>query len=119
MIFIVDDDDGTRDALRVLVESEGLDARDFASGRSFLDGVRPAEGDCLILDLNMPGMNGFEVLEELRRRGLRLPAIVVTAEPSSVKMERALAAGALALLSKPLAVDGLLALIRRGTTRGD
>lgn len=78
MIFIVDDDDVTRDSLRPLVECEGFAAQDFASGRSFLDAVRPADNDCLIVDVNMPGMNGFQVLDELHRRGARPSVIVVT-----------------------------------------
>ena len=119
MIFIVDDDDATRDSLRLLVECEGFEAQDFASGRRFLDVVRPADGDCLILDANMPGMNGFEVLEELRRRGDCLPVIVITAWPDRGTRSRAQAAGAIALLEKPHGADELLALIRRAAARED
>ena len=117
MIFIVDDDDGTRDSLRLLVECEGFETQDFASGRLFLDGARPADGDCLILDVNMPGMNGLDVLEELRRRGGRLPVIIITAWPDAATRSRARDAGALALLEKPHGGDELLALIRRATAR--
>ena len=115
MIFIVDDDDATRDSLCLLVEGEGFETRDFPSGRRFLDNVRPADGDCLVLDLNMPGMNGFEVLEELRRRGDRLAVVVVTAWADAASQSRARAAGAFALLEKPHRADQLLALIRRAT----
>ncbi|MBV8120205.1 MAG: response regulator, partial [Alphaproteobacteria bacterium] len=55
MIFIVDDDDGARASLRVLLECEGWEAREFASCREFLDAVKPGEGACLILDVHMPG----------------------------------------------------------------
>ena len=113
MIFIVDDDDATRDSLRLLVECEGFSAEDFASGRSFLDTARPADGDCLILDVNMPGMSGFDVLEELQRRGDRLPVIVITAEPDGATHSRARAAGALALLEKPHGAEELLTLLRQ------
>jgi two-component system response regulator FixJ len=120
MIFIVDDDDATRESLRLLVECEGFEARDFASGRRFLDAVRPAgDGDCLILDLNMPGMSGFEVLEELSRRGDRLAVIVTTAWPDPTSRSRALAAGAVALLEKPHRADELFALVRRAAARRD
>jgi two-component system response regulator FixJ len=120
MIFIVDDDDATRDSLRLLVECEGFEARDFASGRRFLDAVQSAggdDGDCLILDLNMPGMNGFEVLEELRRRGDRLAVIVVTAWSDPASQSRVQAAGAVALLEKPHPADELLALVRQVAAR--
>jgi two-component system, LuxR family, response regulator FixJ len=111
MIFIVDDDAATRESLRLLLETEGLEARDFAAGRPFLDGTRPVGGDCLILDVNMPGMNGLEVLEELRRRGDALPVIIVTAHADAVTRHRAMAAGAVALLEKPHGADELLALV--------
>jgi two-component system response regulator FixJ len=120
MIFIVDDDDATRDSLRLLVECEGFEATDFASGRRFLDAVRPAggdDGDCLILDLNMPGMNGFEVLEELRHRGHRLAVILITAWPDPASRSRARAAGAVALLEKPHRADELFALVRQAVAR--
>jgi two-component system, LuxR family, response regulator FixJ len=112
MIFIVDDDDATRDSLRLLVECEGLKAQTFASGRVFLEATRPADGDCLILDLNMPGMNGFEVLAELNRRGDRIPVIVNTAQADPATRKRAEAAGAVAFLEKPVAAAELFALIR-------
>jgi two-component system, LuxR family, response regulator FixJ len=112
MIFIVDDDDATRDSLRLLLETEGLKAQDFAGGRAFLDGGRPVDGDCLILDIHMPGMSGLEVLEELRRRGDRLPVIIVTSRSDPVTRRRAQAGGALAMIEKPAVADELLDLVR-------
>jgi two-component system response regulator FixJ len=113
MIFIVDDDAPTRDSLRLLLEAEGFEAREFAAGRAFLDAVRPAEGDCLILDVAMRGMNGFEVLAELRRRGDGLPVIIVTAHADSATRSRAAAGGALEVVEKPHRACELLALVRR------
>lgn len=112
MIYILDDDQATRDSLRLLLECDGLAAREFASGCEFLRIVRPEPGDCLLLDLQMPGMSGFEVLETLRHRGSGLPAIIVTGQPSTVAERRAKAAGALAVISKPYRADELLSLIR-------
>ena len=111
MIFIVEDDDATRDSLRLLLEAEGFDAQEFAAGRPFLDAARPVTGDCLILDVHMPGMSGLEVLEELRRRACRLPSIVVTAQADGTTRARALAGGDLAVLEKPAKIDELLALV--------
>jgi two-component system, LuxR family, response regulator FixJ len=119
MIFIVDDDDATRESLRLLVECEGFEAQDFASGRRFLDVVRPADGDCVILDVNMPAMNGFDVLGELRRRGDTLPVIFITGWPDRAMRSRARAVGAVALLEKPHGADELLALVRQASTRKD
>ena len=115
MIFIVDDDDATRDSLKLLVECEGFEARDFASGRRLLDLVRPVDGDCLILDVNMPAMNGFDVLKELRQRGDTLPVIFITAWPDPATRSRARAVGAVALLEKPHGADELLALVRQAS----
>jgi len=113
MIFIVDDDQATRDSLRLLLEADGFEAREFANGRTFLDGEHPADGDCLILDLTMPGMHGFEVLAELRRRGDSLPVIIVTAHADPATRSRAAAGGALGVVEKPHRAFELLALVRR------
>jgi two-component system, LuxR family, response regulator FixJ len=113
MIFIVDDDAATRDSLQLLLEAEGFEAREFADGRTFLDRERSADGDCLILDLTMPGMTGFEVLAELRRRGDNLPVIIVTAHADPATRSRAAAVGALGLVEKPHRAGELLALVRR------
>jgi two-component system, LuxR family, response regulator FixJ len=119
MIFIIDDDDATRDSLRLLLESEGFDAQEFAAGEPFLEAARPVDGDCLVLDLNMPGMSGFEVLEALRRRGDPLPVIIVTARLDGASRNRALAGGALAVIEKPPRVDELLTLIRTASGIAD
>jgi two-component system, LuxR family, response regulator FixJ len=113
MIFIVDDDEPTRDSLRSLLEAHDFGTREFSDGRTFLDGERPADGDCLILDLTMPGMNGFEVLAELRCGGNSLPVIIVTAHADPATRRRAAAGGALAVLEKPYRASELLALVRR------
>jgi two-component system response regulator FixJ len=113
MIFIVDDDEPTRDSLRSLLEAHGFETREFADGRAFLDGKRTADGDCLILDLTMPGMNGFELLAELRRRGNSIPVVIVTAHADPATRSRAAAGGALGLVEKPHRAVELLALVRR------
>src|SRR6516164_3600557 len=101
MIFIIDDDDGVRDSLRLLLECEGFEVREFASCRKFLATVRSGDGDCLILDLHMPEMGGIELLEGMRRRGDRLPVILITGRLDPKTRERARAAGALAVVEKP------------------
>jgi two-component system, LuxR family, response regulator FixJ len=113
MIFIVDDDDAVRDSLALLLECDGLPAQGFASARAFLEGGRPGGRDCLIVDLHMSGLNGIELLEELRRRGTRLPAIVITGRPTQAARNRAEAAGALALLEKPYDSKRLLKLVHQ------
>jgi len=112
MIFIIDDDDGVRDSLRLLLECEGFEVREFASCRKFLATVRSGDGDCLILDLHMPEMGGIELLEGMRRRGDRLPVILITERLDPKTRERARAAGALAVVEKPYKAAEILNLVR-------
>jgi FixJ family two-component response regulator len=117
MIFILDDDSGVRDSLRLLLECEGLETREFASCREFLD-ADGAEGDCLILDVHLPGMSGIELLETMRRRGDMLPVIVISGRIDAMTRNRARAAGALAVVEKPYQVEEVLDLVRRAMGQG-
>ena len=117
MIFILDDDAGVRDSLRLLLECEGLETREFASCREFLD-ADGAEGDCLILDVHLPGMSGIALLEKMRRRGDMLPVIVISGRIDAMTRNRARAAGALAVVEKPYQVEEVLDLVRRAMGQG-
>ena len=118
MIFILDDDAGVRDSLRLLLECEGMETREFASCREFLDADGGAEGDCLILDVHLPGMSGIELLETMRRRGDMLPVIVISGRIDAMTRNRARAAGALAVVEKPYQVEEVLDLVRRAMGQG-
>jgi len=110
-IFIVDDDVAVRDSLKFLFESEGLDTEDFASGTEFVGHSRPAADDCIILDVQMPGMSGIDVLSRLRREGSVSPVIVATSMPSSAMTKRAYSEGAFRVLDKPFDSDALLGAV--------
>jgi two-component system, LuxR family, response regulator FixJ len=118
MIFIVDDDDATRDSLRLLLECEGFEAREFASGRQFLDAGPLGDGDCLILDVHMPGISGLELIESMRRQGILLPVIVISGRFDAATRNRARAAGAFALVDKPYQADEILNLVRLASDLG-
>jgi two-component system, LuxR family, response regulator FixJ len=118
MILIVDDDAAVRDSLRFLLECEGYETREFVSGREFLSAGEAGEGDCLILDIHMPGMSGIELLETLRRRGDKHPVIVISGRTDAWTRTRAHAAGALAIIDKPYQVKELLELVREASEGG-
>jgi len=112
MIFIVDDDRALRHSLALLLKCEGLESRGFQSAREFLDLCRPSNDDRLIIEVDLPGMNGVALLQLLRHRGLRLPAVVITGKPSSFVRQQALQAGATAFLEKPVSASQLVELMR-------
>lgn len=102
-LLIVDDDPAVREALGMLALSYGWSWCAYASGAEFLSAGPPEDSahSCLILDLNMPQLDGEDVLRLLRARGSRLPVVVITAENQEVRHQRALKAGAAQVLAKP------------------
>jgi two-component system, LuxR family, response regulator FixJ len=111
-IYVVDDDDAVRDSLKVLLESYGLAVRDFGTAPDFLDQVEPQGAACLVLDLHLPVMGGFDVMNTLIQRGWRLPVIVITGRGDAQTRARALEAGADAFLEKPIDDRSLMTAIQ-------
>lgn len=104
LIAIVDDDESVCRAIKRLVRSLGMNAETFTSGQKFLDLIEAMPSfhvDCVVLDVQMPALNGIEVQEQLVRTGDKLPIIFITAHDDVGARERALAAGAVAFLRKP------------------
>jgi len=110
-IAVVDDEASVRMALQRLLRSAGLTVKAFASGATVLEFVRTERPDCIVLDLHMPGVNGFEVQDSLSRAGLRIPVVVITGHDAPEARARALAGGASAYLLKPVDDNMLLAAI--------
>ena len=103
-IAIVDDDESVCLAMSRLLRSLGMDTDTFTSGHEFieqLETVRSFHPDCVVLDVQMPGMNGLEVQELLVRSENPLPVVFITAHDEVSVRERALRAGAVAFLRKP------------------
>jgi two-component system response regulator FixJ len=107
VIVIVDDDDGVRDSTRVLLEACGYATDGYASANEFLEKTSGKSGDCLLLDVQMPGMTGIELLEHLRRSGIQTPVVLMTANIEGIG-DRAVRAGAVTVLRKPFVEDALL-----------
>jgi two-component system, LuxR family, response regulator FixJ len=91
-VFVVDDDDGARETLRCLLEAEGFAVRTYSSAKGILGETEIPNNSCLVADYHMPGMDGLELVNELRLRGNSIPAILVTGDPNPNVQDRAAAA---------------------------
>src|SRR5579862_3990405 len=100
-ISIIDDDASIREALKSLMRSVQFDVEVFASAEEFLASERVDDTACLILDVHLPGMNGFELQNLLNVERRDIPVIFITAHADDASCERALKAGAIEFLSKP------------------
>ncbi|MGH7343590.1 MAG: response regulator transcription factor [Candidatus Rokuibacteriota bacterium] len=108
LVAVVDDEESIRKSLRRLFVAADLDAVIYASGQEFLDSLRDHQPDCLVLDLQMPGLTGLEVQRTLAGAGARFPTIIITAHDEPETRARCLAAGVAAYLCKPLHDEMLL-----------
>lgn len=117
IVIVVDDDDDVRDSIRILLESTGFTVKDYASARAFLDD-KTAVGHCLIADIRMPEMDGLELQEEVVRRRLGLPVVMITGHGDVPLAVRAMKAGAIDFIEKPFDDEMLLNSIRRALDIG-
>lgn len=115
-VILVDDDPAVSHALQFSFDLEGLEVRSFRDGESVLAADDLPRTGCLILDHNLPGMDGLALLERLRANGVRLPAILITTNPRTALRNRAAAAG-VPIIEKPLLTDALLTTVRKALSR--
>jgi len=108
-IYIVDDDESVRMALKRLFKSVGLEVQTFASAVDFLNVAYPDYHGCLILDVRMPGILGLELQEYLKAEKITMPVIFISAYPDEKIRTIAMQRGAQAFLRKPFDDDTLLA----------
>jgi FixJ family two-component response regulator len=107
IVCVVDDDADLLGALRFALEIDGYAVRAYASGEALLAESDPTRGAaCLVLDYLLPGMNGIDLLEALRRRGVTSPAILITTHPASLLRRRAAKLG-VRIVEKPLFGENL------------
>jgi len=121
-VAVVDDDDAVRRALFRLVRSLGFEAEAFPSGEDFLAALATRRPDCVVLDLHMPKVSGFEVQARMAEAGLHVPVIAITGQDSPEAQTRALSGGASAYLRKPVDGHTLLEAIHEaviGTPKGN
>jgi FixJ family two-component response regulator len=121
VVVIIDDDPDIRDALQGLLETVDLRAAPFATAAEFLAGKRPEGPCCIVLDVRLPGLSGLDFQQELARENIPIPVIFITGHGDIPMSVRAMKAGAVEFLTKPLhdqdLLDAIHAALRRDRAR--
>src|SRR5262245_8401700 len=113
LVAVVDDDSEVRVALMRLLSSAGFETETFASGAEFVQSITGDEHTpgCVVLDLHMPGLSGFDVQEQLSEQHPEVPVVIITGHDTAEARRRALSLGARAYFSKPVDGEALLVAI--------
>jgi len=117
MVFVIDDDESIREALKSLIRSVGLSVDTFASAHDFLQSTRPDVPSCLILDVRMPGLSGLDLQRDLAEANMQIPIIFITGHGDIPMSVRAMKAGAVEFLTKPFRDQDLLDAIQQALER--
>lgn len=112
-IYILDDDESVLRSLKLLMVSYGFAVETFSSAEEFFKVVPNSAIGCLILDIHIPGLNGWDTQKRLTKTGYNLPVIVITADKDDRFKEQALKAGAVGFLQKPFEDHYLLHMVNR------
>lgn len=113
IVYVIDDDEGVRDSLETYLALKGMSVIAFGSGRALLDGEYENGPEVLIIDVNMPDIDGLSLLETLRGRGVNAPAIIITGLGDDDLRERATRAGAADFFDKPVDPRALMRSVLR------
>jgi len=108
LVAVVDDDESVRESLPDLLGEFGFRSKIFSSAEQFLASNSVSQMKCLVLDIAMPGMTGFELQQELKLRGHNVPIVFITAQKDETVRKRALEGGAVGFLLKPFSDTALL-----------
>ena len=117
IVFVIDDDESMREALKSLIRSVGLSVETFASAHEFLESRRPDIPACLILDVRMPGLSGLDLQRDLTEANIHIPIIFITGHGDIPMSVRAMKAGAVEFLTKPFRDQDLLDAIQQALER--
>ena len=112
-MFVVDDEEPVRKNLARLLGAIGVPTETFDSATAFLKGFGEPRQGCLLVDLRMPGMSGLDLIDELKRRSVALPVIVMTGHGDERSVQRLEAHGLLGFLEKPFSIRDLQPLVDR------
>jgi two-component system response regulator FixJ len=111
VVWIVDDAVSVRKSIGAVLETADIAVRDYASASDFLADFVPLAPGCVIVDHHMPDMTGLQLLLHLRKQGITTPVIVITGKGDEALKKKAIDAGAVTMLHKPVDGDELIALI--------
>jgi FixJ family two-component response regulator len=117
VISVIDDDASVRAATNNLLSSHGYQVHTFASAEEFLQSAGLNDSSCVIADVQMPAMNGLDLLAHIRARGYAVPFVFITAFPEEDVRARAMKAGAIGFLAKPFAGPALINCIEAALNR--
>jgi FixJ family two-component response regulator len=112
-VFLIDDDPSVRKALQRLIVAAGFDVRSFSDAAAYLAAAVPESPACLVLDIRMPGMNGFELQSAGAGTGRALPIVFITGHGDEDVRAQALGSGAVDVLFKPIDEAVLIAAIEK------
>jgi len=113
IVYVIDDDRDVRESIAFMLHTDGIASRVFAGGHEFMEAMPNLPAGCLLLDVRMPRMSGFELLAALNEEGFGWPVVVMTGHGEADLGTRALMLGARDFIEKPFDADLLLHCLRR------
>jgi two-component system, LuxR family, response regulator FixJ len=119
LVHIVDDDDGVRRSAAFMLRHAGYRVESYVSGVAFLKEAKTAERGCVLLDVRMPEMDGLEVQEEMSKRGIDMPVVILTGHGDVPVAVKAMRAGAVNFIEKPYEKETLIRAIEEAYARLD
>jgi two-component system response regulator FixJ len=117
IVYVIDDDDSARHSLEFLLDVAGIRVRSFPSADAFIAASPPLAGACIVTDVRMPGMNGIQLVEELKKHESAAPVIVITGHADVPLAIQAMKAGVADFIEKPFDDEIMLAAIRKALAR--
>lgn len=111
IVWIVDDAEAVRKSIGAVLETADIEVRDYASAAEFLADFSPIAPSCIIVDHHMPDMTGLELLYHLRKEGNTVPVIMITGKGDANLKKKAMEAGAITMMHKPVDGEEIIALI--------
>ena len=118
IVYVIDDDAAVRDSFHMLFESHGIEVRSYTSSKAFLIAAPPLQNSCLIIDVNMPKLDGIDLLGRLLREGFMTPIFLMTGGGSTASLRSTVDRNDVVLLEKPMVARELVAEVRKALGDG-